>query len=146
MDRGDHNVPSFPFARVSHYSHLLRCRDRSRSRPPPAGRPESASSRRPRTPVSAHWRTFFQVLLRDWALGLYVCLTTRPPARHTRLLLLPIARAELVRHLLIYRRDIDVATLGRLGRSDGRALEGRSPETIWYMLRRIRPVDDDVVE
>ena len=86
------------------------------------------------------------MLLRDWALGLYMCLTTRPPARHTRLLLLPIARAELVRHLLIYRRDIDVATLGRLARSDGRTLEGRSTDRIWSMLTRIRPVDDDVVE
>ena len=81
-----------------------------------------------------------------------MCLATRPPAhvqvqRRARYrLYLALARAELARHLLIYRRDIDVATLGRLGRADGRALEGRSPERIWSMLRRIRPVDDDVLE
>ena len=93
----------------------------------------------------------FQLLLRDWALGLYVCLATRPPAHVARNyrapgLYLALARAELARHLLIYRRDIDVATLGRLARSDGRTLEGRSTDRIWSMLRHIWPVDDDVVE
>jgi len=57
-----------------------------------------------------------------------------------------LARAGFARHLLIYRRDIEVATLGRLARSDGRTLEGRSTDRIWSMLRHIRPVDDDVVE
>ena len=78
-----------------------------------------------------------------------MCLATRPPARvarHAYRAYLALARAELVRHLLIYRRDIDVATLGRLARSDGRTLEGRSTDRIWSMLRHIRPVDDDVVE
>ena len=82
---------------------------------------------------------------------MYVCIATRPPAHVGRLyrvpgLYLAVARAELARHLLIYRRDIDVATLGRLTRSDGRTLEGRSTYRIWSMLRRIRPVDDYVME
>ena len=76
-----------------------------------------------------------------------MCLATHPPARaELPGMFLAVARAELARHLLIYRRDIEVATLGRLARSDGRRLEGRSTDRIWSMLRHIRPVDDDAVE
>ncbi len=76
-----------------------------------------------------------------------MCLATHPPVRaELPGMFLAVARAELARHLLIYRRDIEVATLGRLARSDGRRLEGRSTDRIWSMLRHIRPVDDDVVE